>query len=169
MKPIVKTALVLALLLTSLPVVDLNAQEITTFILVRHAEKADDGTDDPPLNEEGEVRAVSLKNHLEKTDISVIYSTAYKRTLHTIEKIADHNDLMVYEYDPHAGNLVEEMLQKHEGETILISGHSNTLYLLLNQFTGADDFEQLDESDYENLYIVSVTEIGQAKVIHLTY
>ena len=36
------------------------AQETTTFILVRHAEKADDGTRNPPLSEVGVQRANDL-------------------------------------------------------------------------------------------------------------
>ena len=60
------------------------AQETTTFILVRHAEKASDGTSDPSLTEEGMARANNILSMFQQSEITAIYSTNYKRTKMTV-------------------------------------------------------------------------------------
>lgn len=151
------------------PFTFLQAQEVTTFILVRHAEKMEDGTKDPGLNQEGLERAASLAEHLRKTEITAVYSTPYERTRSTVDQIAQENGLTIEEYNPFADDLVQQMMEQHKGGIILISGHSNTTPSLVNQLMGRDIYKQLEESEYENLYMVSLTEIGNGQVIHLTY
>ena len=59
----------------------LSAQnEVTTFILVRHAEKGKDDPRDPNLNEEGIKRAQALNTLLAQADVAALYSSPYKRT-----------------------------------------------------------------------------------------
>jgi phosphohistidine phosphatase SixA len=146
-----------------------QAQELTTFILVRHAEKVDDGTKDPALNDEGELRAQRLANHLGNTSLTAIYSTPYRRTQSTVRAIAETHNLEIQSYDPFADNVLDTMLESNRGGIILISGHSNTTPHLVNTLIGNDKLEQLKESDYDNLFIVTVSEIGQGKLIRLTY
>jgi len=148
---------------------DAQAQELTTFILVRHAEKADDGTKDPALSEEGKSRAQRLAAHLNSTDLTAVYSTPYHRTRSTVEDIAESHNLQILEYEPFAGDVLDEMLENNRGGIILISGHSNTTPHLVNTLIGKDMLEQLDESDYDNLFIVTISEIGNGKVVHVHY
>ena len=51
---------------------------LTTFILVRHAEKVMDGTKDPELKPEGTERAARLSIMLSTTPVDAIYSTNFK-------------------------------------------------------------------------------------------
>lgn len=145
------------------------AQETTTFILVRHAEKADDGTDDPPLNETGIARAEALKNHLKETVITAIYSTDYKRTRQTVQQIADVIGLRIKTYDPFADSVMVKMLKNESAGTVLISGHSNTTPMLVNKLIGKERYKQLKDSDYDNLFIITASEIGNATVLKLTF
>ena len=57
------------------------AQDATTFILVRHAEKAQDGTKNPPLNEAGKVRANELAEMLSNQSVEALYSTELGPTI----------------------------------------------------------------------------------------
>jgi len=148
---------------------DAQAQELTTFILVRHAEKADDGTKDPALSEEGKSRAQRLAAHLNSTDLTAVYSTPYHRTRSTVEDIAESHNLQILEYEPFAGDVFDEMLENNRGGIILISGHSNTTPHLVNTLIGNERYSQLDESDYDNLFVVTLSEIGKGKVLHLLY
>lgn len=152
-----------------LPIQSIYAQDLTTFILVRHAEKMDDGTKDPDLSEAGELRARRLAEHLRATDITAVYSTPYQRTRNTVNAIAEEHNISVQEYEPFDPETLTRMLQAHPGGIILISGHSNTTPNLVNALIGEERFEQLDESDYENLFIVTLTEIGSGKAVHLHY
>lgn len=160
---------ILLLLICSTSVSLVSAQDTTTFILIRHAEKIDDGTRDPALSQEGNQRALNLANHLKKTDISAVYSTPYRRTRQTVQAIADQKNREITEYNPSDSIFLDTVIQNHRGKTVLIVGHSNTIPLLVNQLIGEERYAQLDESAYDNLYILSVTEIGSGIVVHLTY
>lgn len=162
-----KTLLLSLLILTG---VTSLAQETTTFILVRHAEKEDDDTRNPPLSEVGVQRANDLMDLLAKADIIAIYSTDYDRTQMTVAPLAEVKEMSILSYgwkDPKA--LITEMLEKHKGGTIVISGHSNTTPVLANILLGEEKYAQFDDSDYGNLLIVTVSEIGKGKVTHLRF
>lgn len=143
-----------------------DLQQTTTIILVRHAEKADDGTQNPGLTPLGQVRAQKLAAMLAPTGVSAVYSTPYKRTRLTGQPLADLEGLKVQEYAPHNRDFPLELLQKHEGETILVVGHSNTVPDLVNALTGQSTYEQLEEMEYDKLFIVSVVKgAGRAMVL----
>ena len=142
---------------------------VTTFILVRHAEKSKDDPRDPSLSEEGIKRAESLDAMLKQADIAALYSSPYKRTRSTVQPIADAKGLEVNTYDPRSAAFLEDIMTKFKGKTIVISGHSNTTPNVVNALIGEDRFKQLSEDDYGKIYIVSVTEIGKGTVTLLSY
>lgn len=145
-------------------------KESTTFILVRHAEKAVDGTKDPTLTIEGENRAQRLASLLDKTNITRIYSTEYKRTQLTVQPLATNIGLGLESYDwkdPEA--FLNSIITNNHGGTIVISGHSNTTPVLANLLLGKEAFAQFDDSDYGNLLIITVTSLGEGKLTHLRF
>ena len=144
-------------------------KETTTFILVRHAEKAKDDPRNPSLSEEGSLRAESLAQHLSPMDIQGIYSTPFKRTITTVQPIADLKGLEVQTYNYQDSLLLQNFMKAHSGETIVISGHSNTTPVLVNQLIGEERFEWLNENEYDKLFIVTASEIGKGKVHILSY
>ena len=146
------------------------AQETTTFILVRHAEKAVDGTKDPALTNEGEARAQQLLKLFANADITAIYSTDLKRTQMTVDPLAKSKGLEIQTYEwknPKA--LLNNILEANTGGTVVISGHSNTTPILANFLLGATKFEQFEDSDYGNLLIITTTKVGAGKLLHLRY
>ncbi|HCX23318.1 MAG: histidine phosphatase family protein [Flammeovirgaceae bacterium] len=145
-----------------------NAQQ-TTFILMRHAEKVQDGSKDPALTKEGIQRSMKLKELLVSQEINAVYSTPYARTRATVAPTAKANELAVTEYKPMEKGFLKETLDKHLGETILIAGHSNTIPDLVNELIGDKKYSQLDENDYNYLFIVTVSEIGQGKEVVISY
>jgi broad specificity phosphatase PhoE len=151
----------------------LNAQnsllsnDSATLIFVRHAEKSDDGTSNPPLTNEGEGRAIRIMQMLKKSysKVDAVYSTPYKRTQSTAEPTANEFDVIVQEYDPRAPNVfVKSLLKNHRGEVVLIVGHSNTTPFLVNLVLGEEKFKQLDESAYNEIFIVEATDVGEGEV-----
>ncbi|MCP4458381.1 MAG: histidine phosphatase family protein [Cytophagales bacterium] len=146
------------------------AQETTAFILVRHGEKASDGTNNPPLNEDGVRRANDLLDLFASADISAIYSTDYYRTQQTVAPLAAKKDLAVLSYswnDPKG--MLATMLEKYSGGIVVISGHSNTTPFLANILLGKETFEQFDDTDYGNLLILNVAELGRGQLLHLRF
>lgn len=145
--------------------------DITTLILVRHAEKAADGTDDPPLMAKGESRAALLKNMFAASGIDAVYSTPFRRNLSTVKPLADTLGLEMVIYDPKLDLVVfvNDILKKHAGQRVLICGHSNTVPGMLNVLTGQNSYENLDDAAYDNIFLVSAPGNGNAGVVTLSY
>ncbi|HEX6889396.1 MAG TPA: phosphoglycerate mutase family protein [Chryseolinea sp.] len=162
-----------ALFLTIALAISLEAlaqSQITTFILVRHAEKGDDGTKDPDLSEDGKKRASHLAEMLSKTSITAIYSTTYKRTRNTVAPLANAKGLEILSYDPLKGEPIDKMIKDHAGGTVVISGHSNTIPWTANYLTGKNELKDFADNEYSNFLVVSVVKKGtDTNVTWLTY
>lgn len=144
-------------------------KKLTTIILIRHAEKATEPASDPGLTSEGQKRAEILAQILEKTTVDLIYSTPFERTRQTVKPLAESKFLRIDEYNPFKMEEVIELIKANAGKTIVFSGHSNTTPILLNQITGISSYKQLDEKDYDNLYIVTITKVGHGSITELQY
>lgn len=141
--------------------------DTTTIVFIRHAEKQDDGTRDPNLTKQGLERAQKIKSILtdEFGKIDAVYSTDFKRTQQTALPTAQHNKVIVNTYNHRIPNVfLKSLIKNHNGETILVVGHSNSTPGLVNIMIGNDRFENLDESVYDMIYIVKATEVGNGKV-----
>lgn len=164
-----KRVLFFAIILLSCSQIGFAQDNLTTFVLIRHAEKANDGTRDPGLTAEGEARAERLKELFKNADISAIYSTGYKRTRSTVAPLAASASIEVQEYNPRGTEFLKDIIKNHAGGTIIISGHSNTTPFVANALLGEQKFKQLDESEYNKIYVVTISEIGKGTVTMLNY
>ncbi|MCA6073705.1 phosphoglycerate mutase family protein [Fulvivirga sedimenti] len=158
--------IVLLLVLSSLFA---GAQDFTTVILVRHAEKdMTASTNNPDLSPEGKARQQALSHALENVDIDVLYSTPYLRTRNTIQGIASARNLEILEYSPFDEAAIKEIIESNQGKTILFSGHSNTVPAMLNMLTGTTNYEPFTDADYDNLFFV-IMHGGVVQVLPLKY
>lgn len=141
-----------------------SAEPVTIF-LVRHAEKADDGTKDPPLTAAGQARAKRLRDMLISADIEYIYSTDYQRTRQTAQPLADTLGLPVTTYPPFDSTFITTLPERHAGQHILLTGHSNTIPATVNHLTGSS-YTDLQETEYDKVFVVSGQE-GRWSVVQL--
>ena len=145
------------------------AEKVTTVILTRHAEKVISQQDDPPLSAIGKERADLLVKMLEKSNVSAIYSSQYTRNRLTAEPISRKLGIPVETVDAESTNkLVASILSKHAGGTVLVVCHSNTLPEIV-QALGGGTVPEIDDLDYNNLYIVNVYGKNRASVLRLQY
>jgi broad specificity phosphatase PhoE len=135
-----------------------------TIYLFRHAEKMTGN--DPGLTEAGKVRAQNLLHTLNLTQINGLYSTDYKRTQETIQPLSDMFEMPVQSYNPRDLKGFSDELKSKEG-VYLVSGHSNTTPVLATLLSGVET-PPLDESEYDNLYIVRIRN-GEATLTVLNY
>ncbi|RMH67641.1 MAG: hypothetical protein D6685_03310 [Bacteroidetes bacterium] len=142
---------------------------LTTLYLVRHAEKADDGTDDPPLTEAGQARAERLAAMLQEAGIDAIYATRYRRNQETVAPLAEALGLAVTTHEVQGAALADTLLARHAGGDVVVVGHSNTVPWLLNALVGEARYDQLAEDDYGGLYVVTVAAPGRADVALLRF
>ncbi len=162
--------LVLFVLTVTLPTSAQQSSDITTFILVRHAEKIDD-SEDPELSPEGYQRAERLAEMLQNISFNAVYSTARIRTMETVRLIVDANNKSIIEYDTDKPDEVTNgWIEQHSGETILVSGHSNTIPHFANSLLGEEFYADVfDESDYVNLFIITIDSELNRKILPLRY
>ena len=146
--------------------------QTSTYILLRHAEKDTSGIGstmmkaDPPLAKEGEQRALRLPEVLKAYTPDAIYSTNYTRTKTTVASLAKKFNKEIELYDPKTLAVFSEQLLQQKGKTIVIVGHSNTTPALVNLLIKENKYATLDESVYNQLWIVTVTDgKGAAKVV----
>lgn len=142
----------------------------TTFILLRHAEKDDTGKD-PNLSVDGLSRAEALRHTLNNVRIDAIYSTGYKRTKQTVTPLATEKGIAITEYpaDKAYRQLVDEIMEANHGKTVVIVGHSNTIPEILKVLSKMTFNVTIDESQFDNLFIVSCTDNADTVVLPLKY
>lgn len=147
---------VLALLLALLPV---PVSDLTTVILVRHAEKVASTGDDPALSETGAARAAELARILADVPVDVIYTTQFLRTRDTAAPLAKARGLeavVVTAGKTYATEMAKIIREKHAGKTVLVVGHSNSTSNLLREL-GVKNPPSIDETRYDDLFIYTIS------------
>lgn len=145
------------------------SRPMTTVIVVRHAEKnLDPNNQNPDLTAVGQARAQELARVLGNSGITTIFATQYGRTQQTVQPLANALHVPIVQVDAKdTGELIRQ-IDKHRGETILVSGHSNTVPGLIVAL-GGDKVPEIPDAEHDNLYILSIYRYGKAKVLRLRY
>lgn len=151
-----------------------ESQATTTMIFVRHAEKALTPVDDPALSPAGVARAAELARQMVDADVvagvDAIYSTPYKRTVDTVQPVADKLGLEINLYDPDDNEAVlARILKEHKGKIILVVGHSDTLPTLIADLGASKLVPPIAEFEYDNIYVVAIPWFGKTKTIRMRY
>jgi broad specificity phosphatase PhoE len=155
-------ALILSLSLFLLFALLANASPMV--FIVRHAEKASSGGNDPDLSEAGQKRAEALARILKDAQIQAIFTTEFKRTQETAAPTAK-------EFNLHPtiipANDLAGLLAKLNGLTgnALVVGHGNTIPDLIKALK-ADSPINIPENDYNELFVVV---LGDQQLSRLHY
>ena len=143
------------------------------LLVVRHAERASNPADDPPLTEAGIQRAEALAATLANAGVSVIITTQFKRTQETAKPLAkalgltpEIVPLSSAALDAHL-KLLEAAVRRHPGKVVLVVGHERSAPRLVNAI-GGFGLGDICPQHYANLYSLSI--IGQkAHLVHSRY
>lgn len=162
-RPHVLPALLLALLGAAAALAPLEAQtDPTVVLLVRHAERAEDGTDDPPISDIGRERARLLADMLRDADVTHIHTTDLRRTRATGRPTAEGAGLDMLVYDPGDLEAFAQELRATPGRHLVL-GHSNTTPQLVEALGGAPG-PPIEELEYDRLYVVTLAPDGTSTV-----
>lgn len=149
--------------------------DVTTVVVVRHAEKAADDPRDPSLSPAGHERALALANVLRHVRVAAVYATQFRRTAQTGQPTAERAGIAVTQrpLDPAAmpayfADLVREVQLAHAGQTVLVVGHSNTVPALVQAFSG-QQVEPLTDADYDRLFVVLLPRLGPPRLLQVRY
>ncbi|WP_432411269.1 SixA phosphatase family protein [Rasiella sp. SM2506] len=137
---------------------------LTTYYLIRHAEKDRNIADNPGLMAIGKERATHWANFFKDIPLEAVYSTDYNRTKETAAPIAKNKSLTVLLYNP--DKLYDtEFQEATKGKNVLIVGHSNTTPSLVNTILGENKYPPISDTENAMLYKVVVSEKGETSVI----
>lgn len=171
------SALLLLVLLPAIPAAAAAAEcDSGTAFVVRHGEKhmtGDDAKDrDAPLSPEGLERAQALAAALADAGIDAVYSSPYRRTTGTAQPLAERLNLPVQtvsvaEKDAQAA-IAAKVMAEACGREALVVGHSNTVPALLRAF-GAPGVQEIEDDQYDNLYVVRWRKGAAAELLNLHY
>ena len=141
-----------------------------TVYLVRHAEKIEDAGDkDPVLTKAGQARANLLSTIIPSATLDLIVSSEYERTRLTAEPAAKLGGQVL---EVHAARdskgLARQLRSLMPGATALVVGHSNTVGAIIREL-GVKETIKIADSEYDNLFIVTVGNNGVATLQRLRY
>lgn len=139
------------------------ASPVARYVVVRHAEKTDDGTRDPALAPAGRERAQRLAARLREEPLRAVYVTAYRRTLQTGEPAALGHGLapVVYDAGRAPAEFAAQLRRAHRDGAVLVVGHSNTAPAIAAALC-ACAVEPMAETEYDRRMIVELDAQGRA-------
>ena len=146
-------------------------QPALTLILVRHAEKkiVPPENKDPDISPAGVARAEELARMFGGSGVTAIYATQYKRTQQTVKPLADRLGLTVNQVEAaKTAELVKQLRARKSGEVIFIAGHNNSVPEIIAAL-GGPQMPIIPETEFDNLYILTVQSDGSAKLLKLKY
>lgn len=159
----------IALLLIAATALANGGPQVTTVILVRHAEKSGP-SGDVPLSEAGAARATELARVLGGVKLDAIYTTPYERTRKTAAPLGARLGLQPVEVaaeKTYAADMVKLIKDKHAGGTVLVVGHSNTTRDVILALGG--NVPEILDSTYDDLFVVTLVDGKAVKVLPLRY
>lgn len=141
------------------PVLDTTQDQsaISTFYLIRHAEKERSNPDDadPELNQKGLGRAMHWAEILADTELDAIYSTDYNRTSMTAAPTSVKQNIDVQYYDPSTIDIAQFKAENLD-KSVLVVGHSNTTPEFVNKLIDEEKYFSIDDSENGTLFIVKI-------------
>ena len=142
-----------------------------TIILVRHAEKkvVPPENKDPDISDEGVKRAEELAKMFADAGIGAIYTSQYKRTQQTVKPLADKLGLTATSIEAQkTPELIKQIRAQKPGQVVFIAGHNNTVPEVIAAL-GGPKLPIIPETQYDNLFILSINRDGSAKLLKLKY
>ena len=167
-----------------------RAGEIPILILVRHADKASQPADDPPLTEAGAKRAQDLAAALRNAGVTAIITTQLSRTSATAQPLATALGIVpeivsvgarALVANPKAGaqfpaeviaaraeyvRTLEQAVRRHSG-VVLVVGHDWSAPGLIAAL-GGPQLPNICSSVYDNLFILTSVQ-GKTNLIRTRY
>ena len=145
----------------------------TVIVFVRHAEKASDGTPDPPLTDRGLRRAQCLATLLRPFEADVLFSSEYQRTRNTVKPLSEAIGVEAQVIEAGDAKAWGEALQGvPAGSHVVVSGHSNTIpawvQALGAKLPGLDEHGNIPHDDYDRMIQVVLDGQGQLLTSYTT-
>lgn len=147
----------------------LSVASTTTVVVMRHAQKAENPPEDPPLSPAGEAYALELAQHFGRAPkaqgIDAIFVSEFRRTQDTVRPLANRLGVPVIVVPAsNPARVADRALAENRGGRVLIVGHSNTVPDIVKELSG-EDVGPMPETEYGIAYFVAVPRFSRAAVM----
>ena len=150
--------------------------QMTTVIALRHAETEKDGTQNPPLSENGKKQVEDLIKALENAGVAAVFTTQFKRTFDTGKPLGEKLGVPVIPVEINGQNLAdyhnqiaEKILKEFSGKTVVVIGHSNTVPPIVQALSGKTVPAIDDASEFDALFVVTSKGKGNGGFVRARY
>jgi broad specificity phosphatase PhoE len=148
--------------------------ELPVIVIVRHANKAAEPVDDPPLTDAGVKRSQELVTTLRDAGVTAIITTELRRTRETAVPLAKALGLTPEVVQRGGRGQLNEHLKaletaarRHAGGVVLVIGHDNTVPGLI-AWLGGPKLPNICDPDYDNLFVL-IPAKGKVHLVHSHY
>ena len=132
-----------------------TANAAPTIFVVRHAEKASTGGNDPDLSPQGQKRADALASILKDSQVTFVFVTELKRTQETAAPTAK------------AAHVSPTVIPANDTGALVV-GHGNTIPELLKAL-GIATSVSVPEDDYSEIFVVMTGDTAQLLRLHYPF
>ena len=143
-------------------------------ILVRHAEKAAEPPQNPPLTPAGEERAQALALALKDAGVTAIVTSDARRTRATAEPLARDLHLTPAVVAVGGGDLADHVaavaaeVRRHAGGIVLVVGHSDTIPSIIAAL-GGPRLRDIPHTEFGHLFVLTPEPGGGARLVQAAY
>jgi len=157
----------LALILSISLLVAAAADAAPLIFVVRHAEKATAGSDDPDLSVAGQKRAHALARILKDSQITAVFVTEFKRTRETAAPTVKAAHVVPTVVSANDTAALVAKLRASKGNALIV-GHGNTIPNLMKAL-GIETPITIPDDDYTEILVVSLGEPSQMLRLHYPF
>jgi broad specificity phosphatase PhoE len=133
-------------------------------VIVRHAEKASNGGNDPDLSSAGRARADALARILKDSGITAIFTSEFKRTQETAAPIAKSAGVVSTVVAAKDTDALVAKLHQLNGNALVV-GHGNTIPNIIKAL-GFNSSINIPDADYSELLIITLGDKPQLFRLH---
>jgi len=133
-------------------------------VIVRHAEKATNGGNDPELSSAGRARADALVRILKDSGITAIFTSEFKRTQETAAPIATSIGITATVVPAKDTAALVAKLRQLNGNALVV-GHGDTIPNIVKAL-GINSLINIPDEDYSELLIVTLGDKPQLLRLH---
>jgi 2,3-bisphosphoglycerate-dependent phosphoglycerate mutase len=150
-------------------------QATTTVILVRYADQQNNLAFERNLSAAGQRRSEELARVLGDVDVvagvDAIFVTPRERARQTAQPLAKRTEapLLSIEDPTDAEGLVQRILTEFKGKIVLIVGEPEHISPIIIEMHGSKKLPDIDDAEFDNLYIVSIPWFGKVKTLRLRF
>ena len=162
-------ALILGLTLTAIlplkgqaPPTGRPLEGVTTVVLVRHAEKADDADPDSPISAAGRARAKALVPQLASFKPDALIVSQRRRTAETLAPLAAQVKLVPLVRDnERVDELAAELLMDFKGRTVVIGWHHGPHEPLARALGVKGELPLWTSRTYDRIWVIRIEASGR--------